>query len=376
MDYRNSYKERPLCPFCGGWSVMKIKESSEELWLCPDCDDVFTDADIEYLKNAKKQKEEQRAQAIKTAAENALDGDCRKLNDPKAVRSIREYMDENGIVDKKSVNRLVTGNPMENAGIREVIEYAFYLLERADDASCEEAIRIQNYFIAIENLISKDDIYILDDLEKLNGERHLAFVIDFMNRKFSDPKMIEIYEKIINYYTPGLMIDKLFFEYILGNEIRRDLVKLSAVDVRLEEKFLQTLCFAGIHRLSKRNINFGGILQALEFSIELHNVFEIFIREGYCKENDKSEDIDSLLTMYIVFGLRKELEKVIIEADEILLKMMISAWTNLIMKSRDIMLPEEMQEHIPSVIEFLCNIQVDKLSCCKAEWREMVKFIK
>jgi len=310
--------------------------------------------------------------------ENGLYGDHFNVNDPETVKTIREYMDEKGIVDMDAVNRLISlANPVENAGMGEIIEYAFKLLELTNDYRSKEVHRIQNYLIAIENLISMSDhSNFINDLEILRGEEHLAFVIDLLNRRFADPETRRIYEKQIFLFISGQVIGKLFFKYVLDNVIKESGVKFGAANFILEENFLHSLCCVGIEKLPRYYIDFEDIIQLADYGIELHNVLEIIIRKGYYKENGQSRDIEKILTSYILFGFRKELEKLIINADETLLNRMISAWSNLIMRSRDIMFPREMREYIPSIIEFLCNIKVDKLSCCKTEWSEMINSIK
>jgi len=307
--------------------------------------------------------------------ENDLQEDRIDVNDPEVVKAIREYMDEKGIVDLKSVDRLIVANPSEDEGIRDVIEYAFKkLYERSIDTYCEETIRIRNYFTAIENLISNNDYSnVIADLDRLRGEHHLAFVIDLMNRRFSDPETALKYKFMLYLCISDPVIGKLFFKYVLGNEIQRDVVKLGAVNVRLEEDFLYNLCFVAIEKMCRYNVNFDNIPESLDFATELTNVLEIIIRKGYYKESGNSKDIKGFLKVYIVFGIREELEKYIINADEILLRMMISSWSYLIMTtSRDIMFPR----YIISIIEFLRNFQVDRLPCCKKEWRNMINFIR
>ncbi|MDR0332394.1 MAG: hypothetical protein LBI15_02930 [Dysgonamonadaceae bacterium] len=47
------------------------------------------------------------------------------VNHPEASYAIRKYMDEDGIVEKEAVRRLISlGNPVENAFARGLIEYA------------------------------------------------------------------------------------------------------------------------------------------------------------------------------------------------------------------------------------------------------------
>jgi len=306
--------------------------------------------------------------------ENESYGDTPDVNDPETVKAIREYMEEEGIVELNAVRRLIDlENPLENAGLKEIIEYAFELYESVIKPNPpKELIRIRNYLIAIEKLISMPYGDIINDLTKLRGEEHLAFVIDFMNRRFSDPEMSEYYKVRIIFYLHDHEACKLFFKYVLNNVIEGADVRPGAISLNLNEKFLHSLCFMGIEVLSTYNVRTKSIFQLVDYSFELHNLLTIIIRKGYYKEAGKSSKIAIILIYNILYGIHKELEKLIINADETLLRMMIPELRSYIAKKQHFMYINEVEEEVSSIIEFLREFPIDKLPCCKTEWRRMV----
>lgn len=239
--------------------------------------------------------------------------------------------------------------------------------------------RIENYFIAIESLISAQGYDIITGLGRLRGEDHLTFTVNFFNERLSDTYLSKKIDPFNLYLCIGFdrEIHRLLFQYVLDVEIDGEEAKYCAGRFRIEDNFLRCLCDAGIRSLPHRRYTSdikvrGGVerlFEEYELSLILDNLFEfIIIRKDYYKQYENSRDFRMALTMCILNGEKEKIENYIIHADETLTRMIISECSKLITKSWDITASDELKLSLRYLLEFMREFPIDKVPYCKEEW--------
>jgi hypothetical protein len=213
-----------------------------------------------------------------------------------------------------------------------------------------------------------------DFIIKLKAESHLAFLIDFLNRRMDDPASSEIWKAALPKRFDDWSFVTVFLIYALETELYGPGIRKAAGEYTLSDGLLRCLCDCGIVFMYRCFPLLGYYRHRFIFQMALRNFMELMVRKCYYREINKKTCLDAIM-LYLLFGCMNPdfIENHIYAGKEDFIRLLIDAGRMLSLQRGMVRISGKLvTESYDEAFSRLRDISADKLPYCREEWAGMI----